>query len=755
MVVPSLRSLPIGYRFLPTDKEVIDYYLRSKINGEDNDDLKAISEVDICKFEPWDLPDLSAIKTCYQEWFFFCPLDRKYSKGKRHNRATKVGYWKPTGKDRKIKSRSKLIGMKRSLVFYTGQAGRDENRTNWVMHEYRTTLKELDGTKPGQNVYVICRLFKKQDKTKINEDRNRDKAGPSASSSAKDMQHELEVPQNSHIATAGEEVAPSNETCPVILQNEVIGDIVPPISECNNNKYEPYGDDNTISQVDLQIEPEVAPSMFDNAGNTSSGMEFEHNINIDLTDFDPNFALEQVGTGTANKQDVNVSSTRASYNVLNINGESSNHVNKTFNVDGGGSCNESYAEAAQVQNCTMEQLGINATAQDCIIPIHGQGANFSGAEVFYNVLNSHGQLSNHVHIAFNVDHAGGSCNGSYAEAAQVPNCTLQQLGIQATAQECAIPIHWQQYVNFSGTDVFYNELNSYGQLRNHVNQTFNVDHAGGSCHESYAEMNNGNFPFYNNNYKPYGLTDQVAETTPVENEFAPLMFDHVGNNSSGIEFQHVTNENSVYNSHFSNSILGTLNGGSDDIGNQISLTESETPMAMAFGEDRGSFSEYEDLAQLLLGPVNGNPQEINATAQDCTVPTCNQDANFSGSESFYNDNGNLSNHVNSSCDADTSTTGIVIRSRPNRSQPDTEKSLTQDINVPARLRLQRKAEVPLGNDTACACGNMEEACACEVVPSRGLKKFSAHCSLKPFAVMFVVAVMLILLIVLVSKMHAM
>ncbi|XVE69423.1 hypothetical protein DITRI_Ditri09bG0151200 [Diplodiscus trichospermus] len=709
MVVPSLRSLPIGYRFLPTDEEVIDYYLHSKINGEDNDDLKAICEVDICQFEPWDLPHLSAIKTCYDEWFFFCPLDRKYSKGKRQNRATKAGYWKPTGKDRKIKSRSRLIGMKRSLVFYTGRVGHKTHRTNWVMHEYRTTLKELDGTKPGQNVYVICHLFKKQDKKKINEDRKGDEAGPSGSSSAKDIQYQLEVPQNSHTTTVGEEVPPSNETCPVILQNEVTDDIVPPISECNNNNnYEPYGVTNQMTEAALaKIQPEVAPSMFDNVGNTSSGMEFEHNINIDLTDFDLNSALEQLETETANKQDVNVSSTGASYNVLN----------------------------------------------------------------------SHGQLSNPVNIAFNVDHAGGSCNESYAEAAQVQNCTLEQLGIQATAQECAIPIHWQQDVNFSGTDVFYNVQNSYGQLSHHVNQAFNVDHATGSCDESYAEMNKDIVPLYNSNYRPYGLTGQVAETTPTEvnpfveypnpfndpkvvsqNEFAPLMFDHVGSNSSGEEFQHVTGENSVYNPHFSDSILGTFNGGSEHIGNQMnSLIEGETPTAMAFGEDDGSFGEYDDdLAQLLLGPVNGNmgdPLAINATAKECTIPTCNQDANFSGLEAFYNElnrNGNLSNnHVNSSCDADTSTTGIVIRSRPARSQPDIEKSLTQDINVPQRLRLQ------VLNDSACACGNMEEACTCEVVPSRGLKKFSAHCSLNPFAVMFVVAVMLIWFIVFVSKMHAM
>ncbi|KAL2935222.1 hypothetical protein RDABS01_018340 [Bienertia sinuspersici] len=152
-------DLPPGFRFHPTDEELITHYLAQKV-VDTNFAARAIGEVDLNKCEPWDLPKRA--KMGEKEWYFFCVRDRKYPTGLRTNRATEAGYWKATGKDKEIYRGKALVGMKKTLVFYKGRAPKGE-KSNWVMHEYRlegkTSLQNLPSN--AKNEWVICRIFQK------------------------------------------------------------------------------------------------------------------------------------------------------------------------------------------------------------------------------------------------------------------------------------------------------------------------------------------------------------------------------------------------------------------------------------------------------------------------------------------------------------------------------------------------------------------------------------------------------------------
>jgi hypothetical protein len=50
----SSNGVPPGFRFHPTDEELLLYYLKKKI-GFEKFDLEVIREVDLNKIEPWDL----------------------------------------------------------------------------------------------------------------------------------------------------------------------------------------------------------------------------------------------------------------------------------------------------------------------------------------------------------------------------------------------------------------------------------------------------------------------------------------------------------------------------------------------------------------------------------------------------------------------------------------------------------------------------------------------------------------------------
>ncbi|CAL4928792.1 unnamed protein product [Urochloa decumbens] len=156
----SMEScVPPGFRFHPTDEELVGYYLRKKVASQ-KIDLDVIRDIDLYRIEPWDLQEHCGIGYEEQnEWYFFSYKDRKYPTGTRTNRATMAGFWKATGRDKAVHDKSRLIGMRKTLVFYKGRAPNGQ-KTDWIMHEYR--LETDENAPPQEEGWVVCRAFKKR-----------------------------------------------------------------------------------------------------------------------------------------------------------------------------------------------------------------------------------------------------------------------------------------------------------------------------------------------------------------------------------------------------------------------------------------------------------------------------------------------------------------------------------------------------------------------------------------------------------------
>lgn len=157
-----------GFRFHPTDEELVGFYLRRKVEKKPLS-IELIKVVDIYKLDPWDLPITSAGD---KEMYFFCIRERKYKNSIRPNRVTGSGFWKATGIDRPIYSSAvtnDCIGLKKSLVYYRGSAGKG-TKTDWMMHEFRlpTNAKSTNCALPSPKnntqeaeIWTLCRIFKR------------------------------------------------------------------------------------------------------------------------------------------------------------------------------------------------------------------------------------------------------------------------------------------------------------------------------------------------------------------------------------------------------------------------------------------------------------------------------------------------------------------------------------------------------------------------------------------------------------------
>ncbi|KAI9120720.1 hypothetical protein K1719_007753 [Acacia pycnantha] len=144
-MLPSLAvkggvKLPVGFRFRPTDEELIVHYLRKIALGLPLP-APVIPVLDVFHTDPWKFPGVGDADSMENGYFFSEKNDIFY--GGVIVIAEGTGFWKPVGDEIPIvcPRTNLVIGTRKTLVFCGG-----DTETQWVMHELR-----LAG--PAMNVY--------------------------------------------------------------------------------------------------------------------------------------------------------------------------------------------------------------------------------------------------------------------------------------------------------------------------------------------------------------------------------------------------------------------------------------------------------------------------------------------------------------------------------------------------------------------------------------------------------------------------
>jgi hypothetical protein len=138
--------LPLGFRFMPTDEELISHYLVKKVKGEELS-WDGIPDYDLYgEKPPWEI--------CGdQEKVYFFTTLKKLSKN-RVARTAGCGVWHENCTVKIYDNRGDIIGA-RKLFNFNVKEGSTTKNSNWIMHEF-----SLVGEQQGTNC-VLCTLQKK------------------------------------------------------------------------------------------------------------------------------------------------------------------------------------------------------------------------------------------------------------------------------------------------------------------------------------------------------------------------------------------------------------------------------------------------------------------------------------------------------------------------------------------------------------------------------------------------------------------
>lgn len=173
----GMLRLPPGFRFHPTDEELVVQYLKRKVYSFPLP-ASIIPEIDLRNHDPWDLPGGRE-----EVRYLFSFREATYLNRNRSNPRARSGCWKVAGKERQVVASgcNQVVGMKKVLVFYRGKP---PTRTDWIMHEYRLARPDANPRNDATHSsmvpngdWVLCRIFRKKRAAKMEAEEDDEQAG--------------------------------------------------------------------------------------------------------------------------------------------------------------------------------------------------------------------------------------------------------------------------------------------------------------------------------------------------------------------------------------------------------------------------------------------------------------------------------------------------------------------------------------------------------------------------------------------------
>ncbi|PWA74466.1 NAC domain-containing protein [Artemisia annua] len=161
-------TLEPGYRFCPTDPELIVYYLKPKIETEKRHPNCRYYEVNIYDCSPDGLTAKPEYRSCENKWYFLTWMERKHPNGSRPNRQTRNGgRWKASQARAAVKDvTNRVVGSRLSLDYFDEK----KRKTPWLMHEYTTKNPNIskESQKHNTDKNMVCSIISACPKSLIN-----------------------------------------------------------------------------------------------------------------------------------------------------------------------------------------------------------------------------------------------------------------------------------------------------------------------------------------------------------------------------------------------------------------------------------------------------------------------------------------------------------------------------------------------------------------------------------------------------------